>query len=301
MPGTISDDARTVLKSYEGAETRWQIASRVPPPGLRESVRQCAGYTEKANHPVARHEVPRPWVVVILEMGPPIRVHNPADQACSTRYSAGFVAGLDDQVTLTSHDGYQSGIELNLCPVAARRVFGTPMSAVAGRVIAFDDLLPRPFQGFTSRLAELPSWAARLDLVEAVLVERLAATEPPSRIASFASRRIRQQPDLDLKSLAKELGYSQKHVITLFKEHIGITPKQFARLVRFDRLVQYLRSGGRAPWAELARRFGWFDQAHLASDLRRFLGTTPSRALDQLGLPSGMEVNFFQDAFQSES
>jgi AraC-like DNA-binding protein len=293
---TTTNDARTVLKSYEHGETRWQIASRPTPAVLRRSVRQLAGYTEQTNGGLSRFEVPRPWVVVILELGPPIRVHDPNDQARAIQHSGGFVAGLDDRVTLTTHDGYQAGIELNLCPVAARRLFATPMSAVSGRVIALDDLLSRDDRGLTARLAELPDWDARLDLIEAMLGERLTATPAPqARIVSWACRRIRHEPGLDQKSLAKELGYSQKHVITLFKEHVGVTPKQFARMVRFDRLVQYLRAGGRAPWAELAPRFGWFDQAHLAGDLRRFLGASPSQARELLGLPEGMEVNFFQD------
>jgi AraC-like DNA-binding protein len=296
LRATTTTNARTVLKSFEHGETRWQIASRPTPEVLRPSVRQLAGYTEETNGGLSRFEVPRPWVVVILELGPPIRVHDPNDPARAVQYSGGFVAGLDDRVTLTTHDGYQSGIELNLCPVAARRIFATPMSAVSGRVIALDDLLPRNDRGLAGRLAELPDWNARLELVEAMLGARLMATPPAAaRIMSWACRRIRHEPGLDQKSLAKELGYSQKHVITLFKEHVGITPKQFARMVRFDRLVQYLRAGGHAQWAELAPRFGWFDQAHLASDVRRFLGASPSQARELLGLPDGMEVNFFQD------
>jgi AraC-like DNA-binding protein len=292
---TTTNDARTVLKNHEDGAARWQVALRTPPAALGQSVRQLVGYTEETLGAQSRLEVPRPWVVVILELGPPIRVHDPHDHAKSVRYSGGFVAGLDERVTLTSHDGYQAGIELNLCPVAARRVFDTPMSNVSGQVIALDDLLPRRHRGITGRLAELPDWNARLEVVEAMLGERLTTPEAPARIVSWACRRIRREPGLDQKSLAKELGYSQKHVIALFKDHVGVTPKQFARVVRFDRLVQYLRAGGFAPWAELAHRFGWYDQAHLAGDLRRFLGVTPSRARDVLGLPNGMEATFFQN------
>jgi AraC-like DNA-binding protein len=291
-----TNDARMVLKSYEDASTRWEIASRAVPASLRHAVRQLVGYSEKTNGALSRLEVPRPWVVVILEFGPPIRVHDPNDEARAVRYSGGFVAGIDDRVTLTTHDGYQSGIELNLCPVAARRVLGAPMSELSGRVVALEELLPRHHRGLAGRLAEQPDWAARIDIVEALLGERLAASEPPARVVDWACRQLRRDPGLDSRSLAKELGYSRKHVITLFKEHVGVTPKQFARLVRFDRLAQYLRAGGRATWAELAQRFGWFDQAHLAGDLRRYLGVTPANARQLLALPDGMEVNFFQDA-----
>jgi hypothetical protein len=214
---TTTNDARTVLKNHEDGAARWQVALRTPPAALGQSVRQLVGYTEETLGAQSRLEVPRPWVVVILELGPPIRVHDPHDHAKSVRYSGGFVAGLDERVTLTSHDGYQAGIELNLCPVAARRVFDTPMSNVSGQVIALDDLLPRRHRGITGRLAELPDWNARLEVVEAMLGERLTTPEAPARIVSWACRRIRREPGLDQKSLAKELGYSQKHVITLLR------------------------------------------------------------------------------------
>jgi AraC-like DNA-binding protein len=98
---------------------------------------------------------------------------------------------------------------------------------------------------------------------------------------------------LDLRTLARELGYSQKHVIALFHEHVGMTPKRFARILRFDRLVRHLRSGGQGSWAELAARFGWFDQSHLANDVKRIVGVPPSQARELLGGPAG--VSSFQD------
>jgi AraC-like DNA-binding protein len=79
-------------------------------------------------------------------------------------------------------------------------------------------------------------------------------------------------------------------VIALFHEHVGMTPK---RIVRFDRLVPHLRSGGEGSWEELAARFGWFDQAHLANDVKRIVGVAPSLARELLAGPPG--VNSFQD------
>jgi AraC-like DNA-binding protein len=82
-------------------------------------------------------------------------------------------------------------------------------------------------------------------------------------------------------------------VIALFHEHVGMTPKRFARIVRFDRLVRHLRGGGEGSWAELAARFGWFDQSHLANDVKRIVGVPPSQARELLTGPPG--VNSFQD------
>ena len=89
---------------------------------------------------------------------------------------------------------------------------------------------------------------------------------------------------MDIAALSRELGYSHKHLVSLFRDQIGLSPKLAARLLRFDRLVRELRLGPR-PWAKLAYELGFSDQAHLAREVRRFAGLTPSALLDHLGQP----------------
>jgi AraC-like DNA-binding protein len=81
-----------------------------------------------------------------------------------------------------------------------------------------------------------------------------------------------------MRWLARELGYSQKHVIHLFREHVGVPPKLLARIVRFERLMRCLRAGTVESWSELALRFGYYDQSHMVHDVRRFTGATPTEA-----------------------
>jgi len=79
-----------------------------------------------------------------------------------------------------------------------------------------------------------------------------------------------------MRSLARELGYSRKHVVDLFRDQVGVPPKLLARIVRFDRLVRHVKRGGGGTWADLALELGYYDQAHLARDVKQFAGTTPT-------------------------
>lgn len=242
-----------------------------------------------------RRELPLPRVVMILEIDTPIGLHDPADEAKVRTFKGGFVAGLDDRSTLTTHAGVQRGMQIDLTPTAARRCFDLPMSELLGQAVPLVDLLPRSERYLCERLAGLPDWDARLEVVESMLAQRITACRADTRIAEWAWRRIEACGGaLDLKTLARELGYSSKHVISLFHEHVGMTPKRFARVVRFDRLARHLRSGGAGSWAELAARFGWFDQAHLSNDVKRMTRGSPSELRELLGGPA--EVHFFQDA-----
>jgi AraC-like DNA-binding protein len=240
--------------------------------------------------------MPGPRVVVIVETGPPLWLHDPADELRTQHFPGGFVAGLDDRSTLTSHAGSQAGIQLDLRPAGARHLFGLPLKELHGCVLPLQELLPREQRGLCQQLAETRGVAARLDLVQRLLCTRIEASPVDTRVTEWAVQRIEASGgNLDLRGLARELGYSQKHVISLFHEQVGMSPMRFARVVRFDRLVRHLRSGGGEPLAELAVQFGWFDQAHLANDLRRITGLPAALARRAIVGPAA-GVNSFQDA-----
>jgi AraC-like DNA-binding protein len=269
-----------IVRQTLGA-TRWEFATRAPPDHLRACVQDLSGYSESAGAAVSRREFPGPCVVVILEFGPPIRVFGTDDPGSAERYAGGFVAGLHERHTLTEHGGFQHGIQVNFTPLGARLVFDLPMSELAGRVVHFRDLVPREHRTLAERLAALPDWDARFDAVERFASARIARARARTRVAidpvAWAYRRILESGGTaEIGALSRELGYSRKHLIALFRDQVGVPPKLVARIVRFDRLVQHLRRGGAGNWAELAVRFGYYDQAHLARDVQQFTGTTPS-------------------------
>src|SRR5262249_42838854 len=76
--------------------------------------------------------------------------------------------------------------------------------------------------------------------------------------------------------LAEELGWSHRRLIARFRDHIGLTPKTLARVIRFDRAVRRLHASQPENLAELAFDCGYFDQAHLNRDFREFAGTSPT-------------------------
>jgi AraC-like DNA-binding protein len=269
--------SRTRHLSGEAGGGRWEVALRAPAPALRAFVADdYCGYRERSPLPSRRRELPVPYVPVIVEFAPPIRVYDYGQDRRFARHRGGFVAGLGGQFTLCEHDGDQHGLQVNLTPLGARLVFGIPMHELSGRAQALADLLPARHRGLGQRLQELDGWDERFDLLDAVLLDCAARTRLDTRPVAWAWRRIEETAGaLDVASLSRTLGYSHRHVIALFRDQVGLAPKLMARIVRFDRLVRHLRAGGRGTWATLALDFGYYDQAHLARDVREFSGLTP--------------------------
>ena len=269
---------RTSILRGQLAGSRWEMATRAPGPQLREYVHgDYLGYTERTDTPIRRREFAVPFVVLILEFGPPICVAPRDNPHLRTRHRGGFLGGLDDSFAVCEHDGFQQGLQVNLTPIGARLLFGIPMSELTGRIVPIADILPVRHRNLGERLQDVTRWDARFDLLESTLADCLTEACGKTNIVSWAVRRIeRSGGALEMRGLARELGYSQKHVIRMFRDQVGIPPKLLARIVRFHRLVKHLRTGGGGTWADLALEVGYYDQAHLVKEVRQFTGITPS-------------------------
>ncbi len=270
---------QTRIIRHQSEGSQWELAVRRPALPLQAYIHDICGYSEKSPAPLSRREFPAPQVVVIIEFGTPLRVFAPGSTQSHARYTGGFVAGLDDRFTLTEHDGAQQGIQLNLTPIGARLFFGIPMSELRSQVVSLDDLLPPAQKHLAEKLASLPHWDARFDLIERLIMGRIGSTSLQLDVVAWAVRRIEASAGtIDMRTLAAQMGYSQKHAIKLFHEHVGVPPKLLARIVRFDRLVQHLKTGGAESWSELALKFHYYDQAHMIREVRRFTGLSPGDA-----------------------
>lgn len=260
---------------HETPTTRWELAVREPAPRVRPFVGSLCGYTEETGVRSRRTEFPSLGVAVIFDFGA-LRI---VDDTQTTHHPGGFVAGVGDRFAITEHDGRSSGIQVNLSLLAARRIFGIPLEELTNRVVTFDDLVGAKERGLCARMQETAGWDARFDRIETFVAERIARAREIPPVVGWALDRIeRSGGRLDIAALARDSGFSQKHLTARFREHVGMPPKRVARLVRFDRVIQYLRAGGRADWGEVAHRFGYFDQPHLNREIKAFTGGTPTEA-----------------------
>ena len=82
-----------------------------------------------------------------------------------------------------------------------------------------------------------------------------------------------------ISELAAKNAISRKQLERVFDEHIGISPKSFSSLIRYQMLWQELCAGTGRSTLDLVGRYGYFDQAHLLNDFKRHHTMTPAQAL----------------------
>ena len=270
----MTADAAIVTARHETDGHRWQTATRPPAAALGGLVRAYVGYREHAAADVRRLQVPFSGLPLIVSFGPSIDVADASGGG--GRRVTSFLAGLHDRAVVTSFRGDQAGVQVDLTPLGAAMLFRGLAGEAANRVVDLADVLGPAAAGLADQLADAGGWAARFDLVDRMLLARLAAAErPPVRVAAAWRRIAASHGGVGIGRLAAEFGCSRKHLAEQVRQELGLGPKTLARLVRFERAVALLAAPSVAGRADLAARCGYADQAHFNRDFRAFAGCTP--------------------------
>ncbi|HEU4731139.1 MAG TPA: helix-turn-helix transcriptional regulator [Kofleriaceae bacterium] len=125
------------------------------------------------------------------------------------------------------------------------------------------------------RVHDAPRAQGRIAVLVEWLRRRLAGAAPPDPLVARAVARLSSADAPRVDQLARELAVTRQHLARAFRREVGITPKELARIARMQRAAAAL-GRGRVELARLAVELGYFDQAHLANELRALVGITPA-------------------------
>lgn len=283
----MSRHGRTRVVRHDGDGTAWELAYAAPSPAVAPYLRELCGFWEVTATPMIRREFPESVYVMVIEFGPPLAVYGPYNGMERARHKTGFVAGMHDGFAVTESAGSMRGMQINFTPLGARLFFGLPLSALFNRVVSVDDVLGAEGPRLASRLYDLNDWGARFALLEEVILARIATAKALSPGVVWAWQQLAaSRGAMGIGSLAAKLEWSRKHLIAQFHDQVGVAPKFAARVLRFEEAIGRLQDDTVTSFAELALDCGYYDQAHLARDLRQFTGLPP-RELAKRRLPDG--------------
>ncbi len=193
-----------------------------------------------------------------------------------------WVAGLHNQPLAIESAGDSHVIGISFRPGGAHALLGRTLVGLLNQVVAADLLLGYEMNRLREQIAAAQDLLAQIEVIEQWLLSHLT----PDEYAFCLVRRAIDTLDntiggMPIAQLCDQLGLSNKHLITLFQQVVGISPKNLARIMRFKHLVRQIRGETVVNWADVAYRFGYYDQSHLIQEFRALAGVTPQTYLQQ--------------------
>jgi AraC-like DNA-binding protein len=278
--------SRVTVTRHASDRGGWEMARAVPADALRPFARTYVGWNERLSAPLCRRELPTDEAPLIINFGGPFHLFAPGGSRRDVAL-ASFITGAYDTYQLVESVGSTSGVQVNFTLLGIRLLVGRPIEDMKNRALAPEDVFGSFARELTGRLHDAGSWEARFAYLDHALAARLGDPQDvPAGVRCAWHRLVASSGRASITSVVHEVGWSQRHLIARFKHEIGVSPKVFARMLRFGQVVRAIRAGGTADLADLALRCGYYDQSHLNRDAREFAGTTPRGLLTSL-LPDG--------------
>jgi AraC-like DNA-binding protein len=152
--------------------------------------------------------------------------------------------------------------------------FAVDTAASHDLMIGLEDLWGRDGVTLRDRLLEAPTAAGKLQLLQNALLAR--AVRPLDRDPAVVAAATALHRGRTVAAVADSLGWTAKRLTRRFSQQIGLTPKRFARVRRFQRVLRRSASDVTSvDWARISAECGFHDQAHLIHEFRAHAGTTP--------------------------
>lgn len=241
---------------------------------------QCFWYWESDAVPQHTHERLMPTgesTIVFTLRDDTIRIYHSDDLSRYDTYgSAAFSGARSNHIVIdTPEQNRIVGIQFH--PGGGFPFFHMPADEAENRDIALEDLWRARAAEFREHLLAAPSVREMFRVLEQDMLAQLARPLERHPAVEYALCRIGRAPHIaTISSITAKIGISQRRFIQLFHQQVGLTPKTFCRVRRFQRVLRKVHGMSEVEWAHVALDSGYYDQAHFIHDFQAFSGVTPS-------------------------
>jgi AraC-like DNA-binding protein len=191
----------------------------------------------------------------------------------------GGLCGLQRAALVIEQPARQRILGLRLRPAGAYALLPAPQWEISGRFTTLEDAFGRAGTELIQRCHDAAGMQERFAVALGWVAERMARSAGLDRAVGWCATQIEESGGLtSIARLRESVGFSAPRLLAAFRDQIGLTPKLYARTVRFARLLHLLQEGA-SPLADAALAAGYYDQPHMTTEFRELGGITPSSFL----------------------
>lgn len=250
----------------------------VPSAPLCDFVR-CFWYSEGAPQTHAKERLMpnvEPTIVFSLREDA-MRIYDANDQTRYHSYRDAVISGARTGCCVIDTVQQDRVFGIQFLPGGAFPFFRQPASEIANQSVELECLWGKSACELRERLLLARNQNELFRTAEQFLLRQFVRPLALHPAVNSARKGFSIRFDVSMASVANNIGLSQRRFIELFQRQIGLTPKAFCRVQRFQRVLNRVHRARDIDWIQVALNCGYYDQAHFIHDFREFSGMTPTQ------------------------
>lgn len=175
--------------------------------------------------------------------------------------------------------GHNVALGINFYPHTAHYFIKDSSTYFTEQVVDLEAIFGSEVYLIQEQLLETSSLEKRIAILEKYLLEEIASLSDGGTkldILDFIISNVHSHPSMGtVQGIARKTGYSERYIERLFREFVGLSPKEYLNITRFQNSLKYLNNQN-ASYASVSYACGYADQSHFIREFKKYAGVTPS-------------------------
>jgi AraC-like DNA-binding protein len=268
------------------------VRIQLPAPALQPFVRFYAHVDERVGTlPIVQPIAARWSHVIEFTFGTPYQVQRADVVRAAKAHSVVVVGAQTYRRVLLKMQGHVVTFVVAFQPGGFFRLFSMPVDALTNQDLDGVAVLGNSMDELRARLGDSMSFAERVGVADGYLLRRLHGRRFATGVSAAAAELLRCRGSLPVAELAERSGLSVRQLERRFVVEIGLTPKLFARVARYEGALQRKRQSPETRWTDVAHELGYHDQPHMVRDFLELSGSTPSDVAHDIVMQAEHELD----------
>ena len=205
------------------------------------------------------------------------RVYDPRNSSRFQATHGAILIGVQSEFFVIDTAQQMSVIGVHFKPGGAFPFFKLPAGEFHNQHLSLDRAWGTAAHHLRDRLLEAPTPEIKFQILEESLLAHASKPLLGHPAVIFALNEfgdLRHVPSI--AQVTGQIGLSSRRFSEVFNDQVGLTPKLYCRIQRFQKVLRRIAKRGEIDWTDMALDCGYFDQAHFIHDFKAFSGLTPA-------------------------
>lgn len=228
------------------------------------------------------------WVVstghiyVLFELDGMVRnTFDSDDLKPNAEFTRAWISGMHrNYISISAHEDSEMFV-LQFKPFGCYPFSHIPSEQLNEKITPIENVLGSDLIELRETMLHTGTSNEKFALMEEWLAQRFDETKtPPPELIEFIES-LQQEPVANLNQLIESYPATQKTLIEQFKRYVGLTPKYYQRILRFNDILQRIHQKENICWSNIAHDCGYSDQPHFIKEFKHFSGFNPQEFISQ--------------------
>jgi AraC-like DNA-binding protein len=248
--------------------------TRIDPPQELRNIVECYWIAvDSSVIPKIQRIIPDGFPELIFHFGDPYRIKLANTWEVQ---DSSLVAGQISKFFFIENSGTSDMLGIKLKPAALADLFGINMFSLKDKVISLPDFGNEKLNSLNLVLRTCTDHHVRIDIINQHLLDFNISSVPSTLIQEGIQKIFFSHGMVSIASICNDFGVSERQLERLFKKYIGLSPKFYARVIRFSNIFQVAQER-KMSWSEVGLESGFYDQPHFIKNFKAFTGEDPSQ------------------------